>query len=142
MDSEEIQKMLEEDSPINKAALDDESLKTPYLHGKWSRIFFNEIRELKLLETKCKVLQLKKFQYYTGKAPEEEYRERPLDHKVLKQDLDMYLEADLELNSLKLKTADQRSKCELIERFLKELSNRNWNIRNAIEFIKFKNGIN
>ncbi len=141
MTIDELRELIEEDSKIDKTALDEESLKTPYLHGKWSTIFFDELRELKILESKCKILQLKKFHYYTGKAGDEEYHLHPLDHKVLKQDLEMYLDADVELNSIKLKTAEQKAKCELIERQLKDIAQRNWHIRNAIEFLKFKNGI-
>lgn len=138
---DELRAMIVEDSSIDRASLDVESLKTPYLHGKWTAIFFDELRELKILESKCKVLTLKKFHYYTGKATDEEYHQNPLDHKVLKQDLELYLDADLELGALRLKTSEQKAKCELIERQLKEISQRNWHIRNAIEFLKFKNGL-
>jgi hypothetical protein len=141
MNIEDIRSTFEEDCYIEKVSLDQESLKIPYLHSKWSNIFFDELRELKILESRLKILKLKKFHYYTGKAPDEEYIQHPLDHKVLKQDLEMYLDADIDLNSLSLKVAEQKAKCELIERFLKEISQRNWSIRNAIEFLKFKNGI-
>ena len=141
MNTQEIQDLIKEDSVINKAALDEESLRVPYIHGKWSNIFFEELKELRLLESRMKVLQLRKHSYYSGTAPEDEYILKPLHKKILKQDIDMYIDSDIDVNSMKLKISDQKLKCELVERFLKDVTQRNWHIRNAIEFLKFKNGL-
>ena len=44
-----------------------------------------------------------KCKYYTGKTPAEVYAEKPFDLKILRTDIDKYLESDTELQRSKQK---------------------------------------
>jgi hypothetical protein len=141
MKIEDIRDLMEKDSRIDDTALDAESLKIPYLHSKWYSIFMDELRLLRGLEQEYNRLLKEKTEYYLGKADDEVYEKKPLDHKILKQDLDIYLKADDDLMKLESKKILQQMKVEMIESFIKNINQRTFIIRNAIEFMKFKNGV-
>jgi hypothetical protein len=141
MKIEDIRDLMEKDSKIDDTALDAESLKIPYLHSKWYGIFIDELRLLRGLEQEYNRLLKEKTEYYLGKADDEVYEKKPLDHKILKQDLDIYLRADDDLMKLESRKILQQMKVEMIENFIKNINQRTFIIRNAIEFMKFKNGI-
>lgn len=137
----EIQNMMEQDSIINPAHLDEASLAIPYLHSKWYNIFIAELRILRGLDTEYNILLKDKMEYYLGKAPDTVYEEKPLHLKILKQDVDVYLKADPELVDIESKKNIQKIKVETVEGFIKNINNRSFMIKNAIDFRKFVNGI-
>jgi len=136
----DIEQEIQQDSKIDHADLDRESLKIPILHAKYYRIFMDEIKILKGLEREFRVLKLERIQYYTGKADEEVYKAAPLDLKVLKTEVDLYLDADPDLSQKRMNLEFQQAKVNMLESFIKNLSFRNNTIKNAIDFIRFKNG--
>ena len=70
----------------------------------------------------------------------EVYQAEPFDLKVLKVDVGIYLDADTELQRLGQKKEYLNVAVVYLERVLREINNRNWNIRNAIEWKKFLHG--
>src|SRR6056300_1669631 len=97
MNLEELQLMAEKDLKMDDLELADESLKSASLHQKYLNIF-NNFRQLKLMnEGNYRVLYRKKWEYYGGKSEPSVYRDNPFDHKILKQDLHIYLDSDQEL---------------------------------------------
>ena len=64
----------------------------------------------------------------------------PFALKILRNDLDLYLDGDEDLNKLVQKCEYLKEKISLLEEIVKELNNRHWKIRNAIEWRKFVNG--
>jgi len=77
---------------------------------------------------------------YTGKSDPEVYQSQPFDLKILKSDINIYLEADVELQQIDQKVEYLKQIVNYLERVLREINNRNWNIRNAIEWKKFLHG--
>lgn len=140
MKLEEIQAEIEKDSDINPTDLDRESLKIPQLHSKYYKIYMTEVRILKGIESEFRKLKRDKVLYYTGQADDDKYKERPLHKKVLKTEVDLFLDADDELSDLKNKYELQKLKAEMLEGFIKTLNTRNFLIKNAIDWQKFKNG--
>ena len=69
------------------------------------------------------------------------YRDHPFDHKILKADLHIYLESDEELIKAKQKVEYFKICQDTCERILKQVGNRNWEIKNAIEWRKFVDGV-
>jgi hypothetical protein len=65
---------------------------------------------------------------------------QPFALKILRQDIDLYLNSDTDLIKLQQKTQYQKEKVALLEEVVKELNTRHWKIRNAIEWRKFTNG--
>lgn len=138
----ELKDAIKKESIIDETNLDKESIKIPYIHSKWYNNLVEESLKLSKIQTEYKKLLKQKQLYYLGKAPDDEYKKNPLDYKVIKQDLDLYLETDDELIVLNTKLLEQKLMCDLIENFIKSINQRSFNIRNAISFLNFKNGIN
>ena len=140
MKIEELYKEVERDLKIDDTELDMESIRTPQIHNKYLKYFTQQSLQYKKLNDDYKVLYRIKWEYYTGKANPEVYREKPFDLKVLKADVGIYLESDGELQQLSQRMAYTKQIIEYLERILKEINNRNWNIRNTIEWKKFLHG--
>jgi len=141
---EDIRKMAQEDSVIDNTELDLESLKLPQLHNKYRNIYHDEKLFLLKTESDLKKAIRIKWEYYTGKLDEDSLEElglEPFPLKILKQDLDKYLESDDDIIELNHKYIYQKEKVEYVESVLKELTNRHWKIRNAIEWRKFVSGV-
>jgi len=144
MELSEIKKMAYKDMPIDDTELDLESLKTPQLHNKYLNIFHDERLVLRKLEIDHKTLLKIKWEYYTGKIDEEtleEYGWDPFPLKILKSDIQMYLDADEDLNLIENKIVYQKEKVSYLESILKSINNRQWNIRGAIDWRKFISGV-
>ena len=143
MTLDDIRKELERDMVLDDSALDLESLKIPRLHGKYLNILTDERLALRKAEADHRVLLRAKWEYYTGKMSREELTVRgwePFALKILRNDLDLYLESHADLNKLAQKMEYQKEKVQLLEEVVKELNTRHWKIRNAIEWRKFING--
>jgi hypothetical protein len=143
MTLDDIRKELQRDMVLDDAALDIESLKIPQLHSKYLNFLMDERLALRKLETDYRVLLRAKWEYYTGKMSQEELTARgwePFALKILRNDLDLYLDSDADLIKLKQKSDFQKEKIALLEEVVKELNTRHWKIRNAIEWRRFTNG--
>ena len=143
MNLEQIQEMWERDSQIDPDNLHDESLKIPQLHSKYYTLYntITLLRE-KARETYNKV-RLERYNYYTGKASAEVYVEDPFPYKVRdKEALQRYLDADEKLNKVDLKIRYYDVELKFLEEIIKTVSNRTFQIKNAIEFMKFTAGYN
>jgi hypothetical protein len=138
----EVQEEIAKDSKIEITELDSESIKIPELLSKWIFAFTEEAKTYKEYDIRYNILRKEKVEYYLGKADDDVYEKDPLDRKILRQDLEMYLQADTELAALDAKRTVQKLKCDAIEQFVKSLQQRNFIIKNAIDFMRFKNGIN
>ena len=140
MNIDELYSEVERDIKIDDTELDLESISTPQLHNKYLKIFTKHSLQYKKLQDDYKVLYREKWEYYTGKASPEVYAEKPFELKVLKADIGIYMEADKDLQQLGQRMAYAKQIVEYLERILKEINNRNWNIRNTIEWKKFLHG--
>jgi len=141
MNLDQIQEMWERDSQIDPDNLHDESLKIPQLHAKYYTVYntITLLRE-KARETYNKV-KLERYNYYTGKAPAEVYEEEPFPYKVREKDaLQRHLEADEKLTKLDIKIRYYDVMLKFLEDIIKTISNRTFQIKNAIEFMKFTAG--
>ena len=143
MNLEQIQEMWERDSQIDPDNLHDESLKIPQLHSKYYTVY-NTITLLKekARETHSRV-KLERYNYYTGKAPAEVYEEEPFPYKVRDKDaLQRHLEADEKLTKLDIKIKYYDVMLKFLEDVIKTISNRTFQIKNAIEWHRFQAGFN
>ena len=129
------------DLTIEESELDRESLRTPYLYDKYLKMYQEAKLHLRKVQQKYNELKLEKHRYYTGSADPEVYKEKPFGIKVIKQDLELYLNADPELAKA-FDMVDYISTIkDFLEKTLKNVENRNWNIKNAIESRKFLSGV-
>ena len=140
MDLETLQNQADVDLKIDDTELDLESIRTPQLHNKYLKLFTKYSLQLKKVKDDYDGLYKFKWEYYTGKAPLSVYKAEPFDLKVLKSDVHIYLNADEELQKLGQRQEYLNVVVVYIERVLREINNRNWNIRNTIEWKKFLHG--
>ena len=139
---EELFEETESDLKLLEDDLVRESLRTPYLYDKYLKEYTLSTLELKRLENDYQELFKDKTDYYLGKSPKEVYDEKPFDRVVIKSELPIYLDADTELRILDEMREYAGAKKEFLNRTLTGITNRQWNIKNAIEWNKFLNGSN
>jgi len=143
MKLEEIYTEWDTDSEIDTTDLGNESIKIPKLHNKYYRIYTTEKLLLRKFEAEMKELKLDKYEFYT-QGPSQESQAKgwilPSRGMILKQEMPMYMEADKDLIALSLKIGYQQEKIDLLESIIKSLVNRGFQIKSAIDFIKFTNG--
>lgn len=142
VDLEQIQKMWERDAKIDIDNLHTESLKIPTLHSKYYEIY-NKISLLrKKAEQQRKNIRHERHQYYSGRADPEVYAQNPFPKKVRdKNDMERYLSADEKLSNSNLKIDYYDTMLKYLEEILKQISNRTYQIKNSIDYMKFQSGL-
>ena len=144
MKFDELRRMVSVDMKIDGTELDIESLKTPQLHNKYLNLYHDERLILKQMRSRIKELVRDKWEFYSGKMSEEKLERlgwEPFQLKVLKQDLDRYIESDTQVAREYDRIAFQEEKVDFLQSTLKSITARQWDIKNAIEWRKFVNGI-
>ena len=140
-DLEMIQKMWEEDSNIDLDNLHTESINIPKLHAKYYEIYNNIVLLKKKAEQQRKNTRHERYEYFTGKADPEVYTENPFPKKIRDKDtLQKYLDADESLSSVSLKIDYYDTILNYLESILRVIHNRTYQIKNAVEFMKFQAG--
>jgi len=143
MNLEKIQEMWDRDSHIDPDNLHDESLKIPQLHSKYYTIY----NTITLLREKARDsynrVRLERYSYYTGKAPAEVYAAEPFPYKVREKDaIQRHMDADEKLNKVNMKIKYYDTTLKYLEEIIRIISNRTYQIKNAIEWNKFQAGFN
>jgi len=139
-----IKQMVEAELKIDGTELGDESLRIPVLHGKFLNIFHDESLVLRKVEADFRTLRRQKWEWYSGKMTQDELKElgwEPYAARILRQDMDIVMDADPDLIRAAQKVEMQRAKVDYLDSILKGINNRNWVIRNAIEWRKFMSGV-
>lgn len=144
MKLEEIFVNWKEDSNIDKTELGDEAIRIPKLHNKYYQMYVHERLLLRQYESEMKKLKLDKYEFYS-QGPNEKTEKKgwklPAKGIILKTDIPMYMDADDDIIKLSLKIGVQQEKTEMLDSIIKSLSNRGYNIKAAIDWQKFINGI-
>ena len=140
MTLEELQQSVNKDFKLDDTELDTESVNIPLLHNKYL-IHFNKFSLLlKKSEYDHKSMIRDKWEYYTGKADPSVYQAKPFDIKVLKADVHIYMDSDLDLQKADQKVAYLNQIVKYLEQVLRSVNNRTFLIKNAIEWKKFTSG--
>jgi len=140
MTLEELQEQADKDLKINDTELDLESLKTPQLHNQYMKHLTKFKLMLSRAETEHNILKREKWEYYTGKADASVYAEHPFDLKILRTDIDKYLDSDIDLQKAKQKVDYLNTTVDFLDKTIRLISNRGFVIKNAIDWRKFTSG--
>ena len=121
--------------------LDQESYKNQNIKPKW--LEYKSRFELLKTQSNIKYTKLyrEKWEYYGGKSDAKVYAAKPFDIKVLKNDLQMYINADDDIIELQAKIAYYEVIIKYIDGIIKSIDNRGWDIRNAQDWKKFEAGM-
>ena len=142
MNLETIQSMWEKDSQIDQDNLHVESLKVPALHAKYHEMFNTFLLLRKKAEQQRKNIRHERYEYYSGKADPEVYQKDPFGKKIRDKDtMQKYLDADEKLSNTSLKIDYYDTMLVYLESILKVVQNRTYQIKNAIEFMRFNAGL-
>ena len=143
MKFEEIQKLWSSDCEIDETELSQESVKIPQLHNKYLILFHDERLRLRTMRfDHSKLLKVKR-EYFSGRMDATEleaYDWEPFQYKLLKADIQEYIDADDDIIEGKKKISLQEEKVDYLEAIVKGLSNRGYLIKNAIDWKRFTEG--
>ena len=138
MKLEDIMKEWEDDAPIDSHNLDGESLKIPNLHAKYMEMYTKEKRTLREFKRRWKVIFQQRWEAVIAKDG------RPPDHniRISKSEMEKhYVGADSELQKFEKLLNEQEDKVDYLSGVLDNIKNRNWQIKNAIDWSKFQVGL-
>jgi hypothetical protein len=136
-----IQEMWEKDSKIDIDNLHTESINIPVLHAKYYDIYNNLMLLRKKAEQQKKNIRHERYEFYSGKADPDVYIETPFPKKIRDKDtLQKYLDADEKLSGVSLKIDYYEVMLKYIEEILKQITQRNYQIKNTIDFMRFTSG--
>lgn len=102
----------------------------PSIIAKYQNYWFKYKRMYDKLETEYDELWISRFVYY----------KHDFDIKLTNSEIKDFLNKDKELNTIKSKIKQILAHNDWLERALKNLDSTRWDIKNVIEFEKFKNG--
>lgn len=135
----------EEDSIFDREYLSEESIKIPQLHSKWMKFLATERMKHKAAAQAYKVLYRDKHSYYSGTLDKEtldQHGWEPFELRVIRGDLSMYLDSDPDLGELQTKSDVAQEKVKFIEGVIGQINVRGFQIKNVIDWEKFKAGLN
>ena len=143
MELTELRKMVEADAQIDDTELDTESLRLPNLHNKYLNLYHDAKLRYERAANEYNRLYKLKWEYYTGKIDEETLKQKgwePFDHKILRNDISIYMNGDDDLCLRKEKMAYIQSIVNYLEEVVKDITFRHTKIKNAIEWRRFLSG--
>ena len=142
MTLEELQQEARTDLAIvDQERLDQESYKNQNIKPKWLEYRTRYDQLLIMRKSDHQRLWREKWEYYGGKADAKVYAAKPFDIKVLKTDLQMYIQSDDDILELQSKISYYESIVKYIDGVIKSIDNRGWDIRNATDWKKFEAGM-
>ena len=144
MKLEEIQEFWNADREIDITELANESVRIPQIHDKYLKIYIDERIRLKGLQFELIKLVRLKTDYYAGKLTQEELEKLGWEQflqRLLKNEISTYIEADEDVIKTKKNIVLIEEKCYYLDSIIKMISNRGFQIKSAIDWIKYKSGI-
>ena len=117
------------------------SLGIPYQHNKYLNYYNDFSSEKTALEFQYRIKVRDKREYYQGEADPEVYKAKPFGQTIkTSEKMKVYLEADEDLINIEMKIEFINKALFYLDNVLKMVSNRSFQIKNAIEWEKFING--
>jgi hypothetical protein len=141
----ELQDEWSNDCKINEMNLGQESIRTPNLHSKYLNFLTSTKLNLRKAESDYLNCRRKKYRYYRGEMSKEELETEGWDqwqgNKPLKNEMDEFLTVDGDLVQYQDKVEYFKTVLYQLEQIIRSLNSRGWDIKNAIEWQKFTNGM-
>jgi hypothetical protein len=141
----ELQDQWKADCKIDELNLGSESTKTPELHSKYLNHLTTFKLQLRKYESQMYSLRRIKWRYFRGELSREELDnlgwEQYLGPQPLKNEMQEYLDSDSDVIKIVDKIEYIKACLYQCEFVMKSLNSRTWDIKNAIEFMKFTNGL-
>lgn len=145
MTHDELLNEWDKDSTIDPDCLDTNALEASRIHAKYLRILSSAKMKHAAIQNEYNVMRKIKYRYYRGELSREELSQYGWQQwqgtKPIKSEADELLSGDEDLGKLRVKIEYMKVMIDTTEAILKDVSNRQWAIRNAIEYRKFISGV-
>lgn len=139
----EIIEMWQADAPIDTLNIIVGNANVPILHAKYARLHTLERIKLRKMEAEYKQIKFRKEEFLIN-PNEEDMKEFgwkvPPRGKILKQDLDRFIEGDDQLVQMELDIGVQQEKVELLKSIMQSIAARGFVYKNIIDEKRFQNG--
>lgn len=143
MSTDDISELWSKDCKIDETNLAGEAKRIPELHNKYYTLYYKEVLRVKKLKADYKELELAKREWLDGSMAEEDLKDRgwrPYQKKILRNDIDKYIQSDRDIIELSLKIDYHSTKANYLEDIVKTIHSRNFIIKSMIDVIKFQAG--
>lgn len=143
MKLEDIVSEWDKDCKMDETELGDESTKIPVIHNKYLKIYVGENAQLRRMIAQRNRRKRVLTEYYLGELDRDELEELGRDQfykKILKNEVDTYIESDDMWIEINLKVGLQQEKVNYLDAIIKSINNRGFQIKNAIDWLRFTNG--
>jgi hypothetical protein len=134
-----------EDAKIDKLELGDEATRIPELHSKYVFLYADSKLALRKAEAEYYKTRSMMRRYYRGELSLEELQALKLKqyqgNRPLKDEMEELLNANDDLSLLKDRVEYYKTMALTLESILKSLGSRTWDVKNAIEWTKYTQGM-
>lgn len=143
MTFEELMESWSKDCEVDFTNIGTAALDIAKLHSKYYKIYIGEKSKYLRQVEQHKKLRLDKYEFLTM-GPTEETKNLgwrlPPQGRILKAEVQQYLDADPDIQASNLKMALMKEKVDFLDSIIKSLPQRGWNLKVALEHLKFVNG--
>ena len=141
---DDLMVMWEKDAKVDPLDPGASMADIPRLHAKYLRILTYHNLMVKKYNKEFNELKKVKWEYYNGDLnnPEDlkKHGMEPQLKKILRQDIQLYIDADKDLNTALARKANNQEIVDACTYNLKELHSRTFQIKSIIEWTKFTDG--
>ena len=141
----ELQTQWGEDCKLDELDLGSESTRTPVLHSKYVTLLSNSKLQLRKAVADLKRLENVKSDYYRGELSKEELDQLGWEpwrkNAVLRSDMRDQLDSDPDIIKQQDKVYYLETTVDFLDRVLRSLNSRGWDIKNAVEWNKLQSGL-
>lgn len=117
------------------------SLNIPFQHNKYLNFYIDLSQVKTSVEFELRKITKEKREYYGGEADAKVYAEKPFGSSIkTSEKMKVYLESDEDIINSEAKISYINQVLHFLDNVLKMISQRNYHIKNAIEWEKFING--
>ena len=123
--------------------LGQEAINNTKLHSKYLNALIDARMRMAKIDADKAVMRAEKSKYFRGEMTKEELDARgwtQWQYRSLKSDIDGLIDADADYQKLVARESYVRLVIAFIDSVMGEIKNRGWNIKNGIDWIKYRNG--
>lgn len=142
MKIEDILDMWQVDCKIKMHDIAASAEEIPRLHAKYIRLLTTDRLLLVKYQKQYEILKFDKTVFYLEGPTQQQLDvgwEYPAKGKILRAELQIYMNSDKQIIEMQLKIAQQQEKINLVESIITQINNRSFYLNNIIEWKKFNN---
>lgn len=142
---EEISAMWAEDGPLDQTDVGGQISNVAQLHNKYFKIYNLEKARHKKYTLDYKQLVRYKNEYYLGildKETLDKFQWKPFEQKVLRTDLQTYVDADPDIITLLFRIENSKIKIDFLDSIIKMINVRGIQLRTLVDWRRFEAGLN